>query len=498
MLSLVRLVSPLVFLSLILAAGCRGGDDDGGDGDGDGDGDGGNTVYEVQDEATPVGTPVELRGVVVTAVDTFGARTGSIYVQEPDGGPFSGVLVFLGGTAAAGLVPGDIVDVIGGVKDEFALNDDMTGRTLTEVSPPQGGAITVTKVGDGEVPAPEVVLPQDLAASDDEAEKWEGVLIRFDNVRVFQPPRNVSSSDDTLTELDITGPFPVSSSLASLQALDEGDCLASLTGLGDYFFSYKLLPRSAADIVAGGDGCLDPEPAVDCADEIDNDLNGFADCADHGCQDAEETEEACTVTTSVVGIRDGTYKPEEGKASIAGAVVTAVNNNDFWIQDPGAAVPNSGIFVFQPGDEEGTIPAVGDVIDITGRTANAFGILQLGFVEFEVTDTGVEPTVFEADPADLRDNGATGEMFEGMLVTIPDVPVVSADEGFGQWSIGLAATKLLVDDFIVDILEDVTLANGDCLTSVAGVMHRNTFDDHPVLLPRDLDDVDATAGACDE
>jgi hypothetical protein len=29
-------------------------------------------------------------------------------------------------------------------------------------------------------------------------------------------------------------------------------------------------------------------------------------------------------------------------------------------------------------------------------------------------------------------------------------------------------------------------------------MHRNTFDDHPVLLPRDLDDVDATAGACDE
>jgi hypothetical protein len=343
-----------------------------------------------------------------------------------------------------------------------------------------------------------VVLPQDLAASDDEAEKWEGVLIRFDNVRVFQPPRNVSSTDDTLKELDVTGPFPVSSSLASLDALDEGDCLASLTGIGDYFFSYKLLPRSAADIVAGGDSCLDPEPAASaCDDGEDNDLNGFADCADHGCQDDATTGPDCTVTTSVVGIRDGTYKPEEGKASLTGAVVTAVNNNDFWIQDPGGATENNGLFVFQPGDEEGTIPAVGDVIDITGRTASSRGILQLGFIEFAVTDSGVEPIAVEADPADLRDNGTTGEKFEGMLVTIADVPVVSADEGFGQWSIGLAATKLLVDDFIVDILEDITLANDDCLTSVTGVMHRNTIDDHPVLLPRALDDVDAAEGACD-
>ena len=36
-----------------------------------------------------------LRDVVVIAFDTFGGRTGGIYVMEPTAGPFSGVFVFL-------------------------------------------------------------------------------------------------------------------------------------------------------------------------------------------------------------------------------------------------------------------------------------------------------------------------------------------------------------------------------------------------------------------
>src|SRR5687768_8482598 len=81
--------------------GCRGetsnpGDPDGG-GTGTDGGDDGITIYDIQTPGgshSAVGTPVELEGVIVTAVDRFGARTGAIYVQEPAGGEYSGVMIF--------------------------------------------------------------------------------------------------------------------------------------------------------------------------------------------------------------------------------------------------------------------------------------------------------------------------------------------------------------------------------------------------------------------
>src|SRR5687767_4581808 len=99
-------------LFLVFAGACgRGGDDDG-DGDNggsDGGGDGDDTIFEVQSDDMPVGTAVTLKGVVVTAIDNYGSRRGGIYVQEPEGGAFSGVFVYLSGTEAADLAPGDLV-----------------------------------------------------------------------------------------------------------------------------------------------------------------------------------------------------------------------------------------------------------------------------------------------------------------------------------------------------------------------------------------------------
>src|SRR5690606_22380460 len=54
-----------------------------------------NTIQELQDVSMPAGTPVALCNVVVVAIDRFGDRQGGVYVMEPEGGPFSGVFVFL-------------------------------------------------------------------------------------------------------------------------------------------------------------------------------------------------------------------------------------------------------------------------------------------------------------------------------------------------------------------------------------------------------------------
>ena len=232
-----------LFLAFAGACGRGGGDDDGGDDPGsDGGNEGGDTIFDVQSDSMPTGTAVTLNGVVVTAIDNYGERRGGIYVQEPEGGAFSGVFVYLSGTEAADLAVGDLVDLSGFVKDEFAWQGGCEGSedegSLTELSPGEGVTPMVAKVGDGTVPAPEVLTPWELAASPEEAEKWEGVLVTFEGARVLSPP---SGEKDDQMEMFVTGPYRVQSSLTELaDTIAEGDCYTSITGIGDFFFDYKI------------------------------------------------------------------------------------------------------------------------------------------------------------------------------------------------------------------------------------------------------------------
>src|SRR5689334_11140533 len=84
----------LLCVALALVA-CRGGGsgDDGDDSGVDSVNADDATIYDIQG-SLPVGTQVNIRGVVVTAIDNYGAKKGNIWVQEPDGGPYSGVLIF--------------------------------------------------------------------------------------------------------------------------------------------------------------------------------------------------------------------------------------------------------------------------------------------------------------------------------------------------------------------------------------------------------------------
>jgi len=157
--------TPLVVALLSIFFACRsnnnGGDDDGVDAPGDN----GSfvTIQQVQDPSMAPGTAVNLQNVVVTAVDTFGTRVGDFWVEEPEGGPFSGVLIFPPSTALTivqGLNPGDIVTITGGEKDEFALsgsNADPTGRSDTEVEQISGGMMVIKKTGTGPVPTPATI-----------------------------------------------------------------------------------------------------------------------------------------------------------------------------------------------------------------------------------------------------------------------------------------------------------------------------------------------------
>lgn len=493
---------------LILAAGCRGDDDgmtpDGGPG---GDGGGSHTIYQIQMGAVTLGTEVTLRGVVVVAIDEYGGDTGGIYVAEPAGGAFSGVYVY--GTPIATidtLAPGDLVDITGGIVDEFALAADTTGRTLTEISPPQGGGITVTKTGTGTIPAPEVVSSQALAADDAEAEKWEGVLIRFENVAVTGTIDEINAAN-LLYQQQLSGPFLMDSSMTSLgdattPMFVPGDCLAQVTGMGSYFFNYKILPRSAADLQTGGT-CAAEDTMALCMNMLDDDGDGFTDCEDFDCQ---QILPSCVMDALINDVQDGTL-PVGSAVQFTDVIVTAVfddtgmNNNDMvWVEEPGAG-QYSGIAVFKPTIVGATITtlAIGDMVTVSGNVQEAFMETQIAGMGATITFTaaGTAPAAEAiADPSSIATGGATAENYEGVLVTVTNVKVVSANPDgmmdFGEWSVGATATPLRIDNQMTP--RPAVLVVDQCIASITGVL-RFSFSNFK-LEPRSSADIVLVGGIC--
>ena len=509
-------------LFLVLGSACgRGGDDDSGDsgdnGDnGDGDGGDDDTIFDIQSDAMPAGTAVTVNGVVVTAIDNYGSRKGGIYVQEPEGGAFSGVFVYLSGTEAADLAPGDLVDLTGFVKDEFAWQGGCEGQenegSLTELSPAEGVTPTVSKVGDGTVPAPEVLTPWDLAADPEEAEKWEGVLVTFENARVLSPP---SGEELDQMEMFVTGPYRVQSSLTELaDTIAEGDCYSSITGIGDFFFDYKILPRSAADLVAG-EGCAPAENTLElCGNDIDDDHSGQGDCADFGCQDVVES---CTIGTTVSDIQSGEVG-ENMRVRLEGVVVIgrSFNGKRIWVSDDvETSAPHSGVYVYQPGSAEPFQASVrvGRTVALQANTDELFSgcaenpLTELTFVlnpgDVTGSGTGTGPAALADVPLATLASDSEGEMYEGTLVTIEKVKVKKIDqnESFNlEFTVTDGVADLVVDD---DIFRYEDVAEGECL-NITGIMHYNTFDNtsdgglapHITILPRSAAEVDTTTG-CD-
>lgn len=507
-----RLVSSSALcLSLLAAfAACRGsgnGDDDGTDIDA---ASGEQTVFDVQNDATPPGTPVTLRGVVVTAIDNYGPRKGNFYVAEPEGGAFSGVLVYNAPLdQVAALVVGDLVDITGAEKDEFSLETD--DSTVTELGPVAGGTMTVTKVGTGTVPAPQVldalaIGQMATAAREAEYEKWEGVLVRVENISVTSEIRPVSGSmpDPTFVAFSITGVLEIDSSLAEIPFstdvpppppwLTGGDCLASITGMGDYFFNYKVLPRATADIVMGGTSCPAAEAPGTCTDGIDNDANGFMDCADRGCRN----EPTCTTDTTVAMIRTGgvTGGVRLNDVVVVGRDIYSSMSQGIWVADAATAATNTGIYVFTGSTAPDPAWTVGSLVDVMG-TATQFDMQLMQIQSATITTAtggGTVPTPITGVAAGTLADVTAGEPYEGSLVRLSNAMVTNNALGNDKVELTVGGQTIIVDDFAFDYAAATAFPSNTTISCITGVMHWNHFDDHRILVPRDTDDIVPSAG----
>jgi hypothetical protein len=514
------------FCCAALAAGaCRGGSNNGDDTPTpDAGGTDDVSIYDIQqDDGTLLGTEVNVRGVVITAIDAYGERVGNIWVQEPAGGAYSGVLVYgieLG--VVADLSVGDLIDLEHVVVDEFALTEDTSGRTTTELTPPDGGAITVTVVGAGTEPAPEPVDALAIGqmttadARDAEWEKWEGVLITLQNVSVLRELDQIGSTPQVppFEEIQVTGPMRADTSLAAIDPVTLGDCLASVTGIGDYFFNYKILPRETSAIVAGGTGCPAQEADITaCMDGIDNEADGFADCGDFSCQDAVPE---CATDTTIVMIQMDMFA-DGAPVALTDVFITAVDdiggNQGFWAADSLTAAQYNGVYVYTGS----TLPA-GVAI---GATATLNGTV----AEFDLpVDPNPDPegdtlTEVEADPANvavtagagvpvpltgvtattLKDVGVDnlGEPYEGVLVQLAGMEVTSTASGDRLTVTAIGGETIVVDDDAYNYAA-ATYPVGTCFTTVTGVMSLNIFDNERRLMPTGVGDfvIDADGSDC--
>ncbi|MBE7452563.1 MAG: hypothetical protein HS111_27900 [Kofleriaceae bacterium] len=498
----------VVALALVvpLAAACR--DKNGGD-----DADGGvdastqTRIYDVQDDAMPAGTPVTLRGVVVTAIDNYGPRKGNFFVAELEGGAYSGVLVFGAPLEqVATLAVGDLVDITGAEKDEFSLAED--DATVTELVPVAGGEMSVVKVGTAPVPAPQVldalaIGRMETAAREAEYEKWEGVLVRVENVSVTSEIRPVSSSnpDPEFVAFRITGVLEVDSSLAEIPYsttpppwLTGGDCLASITGIGDYFFNYKVLPRATADIVMGGTDCPAAEAPGTCTDGIDNDANGFTDCADRGCL----TEPTCTTNTTIAMIQMGLTT---GMVNLSDVVVTgrdtfSSTSQGIWVADAAVAAPHTGIYVFTGSSAPDPAWTIGSLVNVRG-TVVEFDSQLTQIQQATITAAaggGTPPTPVTGIGAATLADVTSGEPYEGVLVRLANATVANNALGNNKVSLSVGGETIIVDDFAYPYNVATDFPMGASISCITGIMHWNHFDDHRILVPREPADIVPTGG----
>jgi hypothetical protein len=469
-----------------------------------------HTIQEVQNDANAVKTPVELHGVIVTAVDKFGTRNGEVWVEDPKGGPFSGVAVFGAPlTQVANLAVGDIVDITNAVKSEFIITGDML--SITELVAPTGGMMTITKTGTGAALAPMVVdaLAIGVKATDAERnadwEQWEGVLITVKNVAAGNVPSCIKSKG-VCTDVDsfpITGVVKVESGLAAFPAagVQNGDCFASVTGIVDYAFGYLIYHRTTDEIVTGGTQCpseTSTGPTNLCTDGLDNDGDSFKDCTDFDCEvgpGAWLGGATCTPAAAMCGCSAnlaatmGVNKVDTGTTGavlLHDVIVTAVGATGFWVADAAPAAQRGGVFVFTKTAPDASIVIGAQLATLQG-IVSVFNASKLPNTRSAISinrPTAGAPTASGATLVPISNSSASvladvtmGEPFAGSLVQLTHLKVKAVDT--------TTHVTTLVDDTNVTIkMANHALADfgaaapavDDCYTSLTGVMDFDTLD----------------------
>jgi hypothetical protein len=268
-------------------------------------------------------------------------------------------------------------------------------------------------------------------------------------------------------------------------AIKRGDCIASVTGVLDYFFDYLLLPRETTEYVVGGGSCPTENDTATCSDGIDNDGNGFIDCNDNACIVGAS---ACRTVYTINQLQPSSAAITGG-IEIQNARVVAVANNkqSMWVQTNVAAATNEGIYIRGNSSMDLSTFAHGSRVNIIGKA-----------VEFNNDMTGETLTQVQAysitagtgdttTPTPLANQSAASllmpvnaEPVEGVFIELKNVKVTAVGGANGIATMSQAGgTVFKADDDNINLK-----TNNVCYSSINGLWSYNVFGNEWLFLPR--------------
>lgn len=430
-------------------------DDDSSDDDDSGTND--DTIYDIQQGKIAEGTIVNLEDVVITTPPAEW-HTG-FFIQEPDGGEYSGIYVYAYEDVFEELdiQPGDLVDLSGEYTEYKYVPDGENPddyQALSEIL--LSKAEDLVYVGQGTIPAAAVVASADVANGGSKTDQYEGVLIEVEDVEV---------TDDGLGygEFEVSGGlivddlfFKEGSSPADM--VSNGDHFDSIVGPLHYGFgSYKIEPRDLSDLGMGG------------GDDDDDDSTG---------------------DVTIYDIQQGNVTPDT-VVTLSGVIATTpltTGGQGFFVQeDAGGEYSGIYVFVFHPGSKALDINP-GDVVELTGTyveygsskdsTLSEITVENGSDVTVTGTDTVPSPEVVSA--GDIATGGSLAENYEGVLVQVNGVTVTDPDMDYGEWEV---TGGLVIDNLFYTYAATMS----EAITSITGPLYYS-FGDYK-LEPRSASDI---------
>lgn len=437
-------MSRSLYLSMLLWVGCvtptntdKSDDSASGDDSGGGGGDE-TTIYDIQTGAVEADATLTLKGVVVTSEITADGK--GFFVEDPDGGEYSGIYVYLQGEFADLQVYRDDEVTLTGTVSEYY---DWTEFTVSSVS-----AIEVTGELTGGV-APEE-LGDTSGWSADDWEPWESVLVSL-------PDQTVASEVDSYGEAALSAGISMDNLFFDFST-ETGATYTAVVGPMEYNFSeFKIAPRDEDDLqgYTAGEG---PEEKSICDIQEGADSNGVS-----------VTLSDVVVTTPLT-----------------------TNSTGFWVQEPGGG-KYCGIYVYIGGlvnDNPDFTVTPGDVMTLTGTvteyptdaTSDTESVTELSVYDasdIAFADTTADVVATELSPDEMPTTAEGWEPWEGVLITLPDLETTSDESSYGEvetsWGIQLD-----------DAIAYYDLTSGMTFDSVTGVVNYSygAYE----LLPRSEDD----------
>lgn len=165
--------------------------------------------------------------------------------------------------------------------------------------------------------------------------------------------------------------------------------------------------------------------------------------------------------------------PYDGQTLTTSGIVTAIDGNNYWIQD-GAGAWN-GVYVYGHAAHGFT---VGDDVTITCDVVEYNGLTELTNVASATLNSSSNPL-----PAPtVITTGAFTEEYEGVLIKVVNATCTNADLGYGEWEVNDGSGPMVGDDQIYNF--DPVLGTIYDITGV-GTYNYGTYK----MLPREAGDI---------